>query len=158
MLTNFDLEAMAHKYKLLIRSICMKDKLPKRVRDGNYIINLQSSDNGRNHGTHWTALVLRGDEALFFDPFGVYPSTEIRDFVKRRPGTHLAFTTKDIQDLKSDNCGLFCMGFLLMTDSNPDLFRGAKDYMSFFSSTNTKGNDKIIKALLPDAKCRCSQR
>ena len=140
MLTNYDLVNLAHNFQLPIVSICMKDKLPRRVRDGNYIINLQSSDGGRNHGTHWTALVVQGQQALFFDPFGVWPSTEIRDFVKRRKGCHLAFTTTDIQDLHSNYCGWFCLGFLIFCHRG----HSPEEYLSLFSTTNTKGNDRII--------------
>ena len=140
MLTNYDLVNLAHNFQLPIVSICMKDKLPRRVRDGNYIINLQSSDGGRNHGTHWTALVVQGQQSLFFDPFGVWPSTEIRDFVKNRKGCHLAFTTKDIQDLHSNLCGWFCLGFLIFCNRG----HSPEEYLSLFSTTNTKGNDRII--------------
>ncbi len=139
-MTNFDLEDLAHIYNLPIRAICMKDNLPKKVQDGNYIINLQSSEGGKNKGTHFTALVVKGNQALFFDSFGIWPSMEVREFVQRRPKSHLAFTTKEIQDLSSSRCGLFCLGFLLT------IHRGYsfEDFLSLFSSTNTKGNDKVI--------------
>jgi hypothetical protein len=57
----------------------MKNELPVKIKDGNYIINLQSSTQG--DGTHWTALIIRNDTALYFDSFGAPPSTEIIDFV-----------------------------------------------------------------------------
>ena len=144
MLTNFDLENLAHKFNLPLVSICMKDKLPTKVHDGNYIINLQSSEGGKNHGTHWTALVVMGQQSLFFDPFGIYPSTEIREFIKKRKGCHLAFTTKEIQDLHSSLCGYFCLGFLIYLDRG----KGPEEYMRLFSENDTKGNDRIMKTVI----------
>ena len=63
----------------------MKDDLPKKVTDGNFIINLESSvDKNGNEcgGSHWTALVVKGSQSFFFDSFGAYPSTEIVNYVK----------------------------------------------------------------------------
>jgi len=153
MLTNFDLYKMAESYKVPLVAICMKDNLPKRVRDGNYIINLQNSEGGKNHGTHWTALVVQGKESLFMDPFGVYPSTEIRDFIQKRKGAHLAFTTKEIQDLNSSHCGLFCMAFLIMTNQKTPFWEGANDFLDMFFTHDRLANDGIIKSLFPKANC-----
>ena len=154
MLTNFDLEDLAHIYNLPIRAICMKDNLPKKVQDGNYIINLQSSEGGKNNGTHWTALVIRGNQALFFDSFGIWPSMEIREFVQRRPKSHMAFITKEIQDLRSSQCGLFCLGYLLT------IHRGypVEDFLSLFSSEDTKGNDKVIKRMFSGNSKGCCRQ
>jgi len=158
MLTNFDLEDIANEYDLPLQAICMKDNLPKRVRDGNYIINLQSSEGGKNHGTHWTALVVKGKQSLFFDPFGVWPSTDIRDFVRKRKGSHLAFTIREVQDIHSNNCGLFCLGFLIMTHRNKNsLWEGANAFLEMFSP-DTRKNDRIIKNLLPHSHCGCDGR
>jgi len=142
MLTNFQLEDLAKKYHIPLVAICMKDELPKSPRDGNYIINLQSSDGGKNTGTHWTALIIKGKYALFSDPFGEWPSMEIRDFVKKRKGCHLGFIDADIQDIDSDNCGRFCLSFLKYVNSN-DLYDSANKYVHLFSK-NTKLNDKIL--------------
>ena len=157
MLTNFDLENMAkNKYHIPLVSICMKDQLPNKVQNGNYIINLQSSDEG--HGTHWTAMVIQGKNAIFMDPFGVYPSLEIRDFVKKRKGCHLGFTTQDIQDVKSSNCGLFCMGFLVYVNGKQNIYQATQEYLQFFSK-DLLANDTIIHSfLLSNTKCGCGRR
>ena len=74
MLTNYDLEPL--------RGVYMKDMLPKKLQNGNYIINLESSNGGRNNGTHWTCLIVNNQSTMFYDPYGAPPSIEIRDFVK----------------------------------------------------------------------------
>ena len=49
MLSNFDLERLAEFYHLPLVAVTMKDELPEKVEDGCYIINLQSSTDGRGH-------------------------------------------------------------------------------------------------------------
>ena len=56
MLSNYDLEEMAHYYKIDI-VVVMKDELIKiKPISGNYIINLESSKDGNR--THWMGLKI----------------------------------------------------------------------------------------------------
>ena len=119
----------------------MKDELPKKRRDGNYIINLESSTQG--DGSHWTCLILRGKNALFCDPFGAPPSQEVVNYVHLRKGCRLGYTTRDIQAINSHNCGAFCLSLLVyITDDNrgKDLYALANQWMEFFD-TNVANND-----------------
>ena len=59
MLTNYDLEELCDFYNVPLGGIYMKDMLPKKLQNGNYIINLESSNGGRNNGTHWTCLSFK---------------------------------------------------------------------------------------------------
>jgi hypothetical protein len=122
----------------------MKDELPVKIKDGNYIINLQSSTQG--NGTHWTALIIRNDTALYFDSFGAPPSTEIIDFVKKRKNIHLAFNNEIIQDLKSSNCGYYCLALILYVKhhSSIPLTQSAEDFTKLFMD-DTKQNDGILQ-------------
>ena len=43
MLTNFDIETICKYYEIPLLGVVMKDHLPKKVLDGNWIINLESS-------------------------------------------------------------------------------------------------------------------
>ena len=102
MLTNFDIENICDYYEIPLLGVVMKDDLPKKVTDGNFIINLESSvdKNGKsNSGTHWLALVVEGSQAFFFDSFGAYPSTEIVNYIKRRKGLHLTMNNMMIQNI-----------------------------------------------------------
>jgi hypothetical protein len=144
MLTNYDLEDICDSYNIKLNDICMKDDLPARLTDGNYIINLQSSIIG--NGTHWLALNVKGKQCFFFDSFGAPPSIEIREFVKKRKGSHLAYNNWIIQDLKSENCGYFCVSFLLHIQKHfkQDLYEAANDYINKFQDDTSK-NDNILK-------------
>ena len=138
MLTNFDLEKLCHEYKVPIHAVVMKNELPPKVKDGNYIVNLQSSTQG--DGTHWTGLIVEKKNALFFDPFGAEPSQEIVDFIKKRKDCTLGYTSRDIQDLTSHNCGYFCLAFLLHLKDCTDLFDAANEFVNTFDNIS-KNND-----------------
>ena len=144
MLTNFDLEQMCRYYHVPLITCTMKDQLPVKIKDGNYIINLQSSTQG--DGTHWTALIIRNDTALYFDSFGAPPSTEIIDFVKKRKRIHLAFNNEIIQDLKSSMCGYFCLALILYVKHHRSipLVQSAEDFIRLFMD-DTKKNDEILR-------------
>ena len=70
MLTNYDLEELCDVYNVPLRGIYMKDMLPRKIQNGNYIINLESSNGGQNNGTHWTCLVVSNKDTMFYDPYG----------------------------------------------------------------------------------------
>ena len=146
MLSNFDLDRLADFYHLPLVAIEMKDELPSKVKDGCYIINLQSSTCGS--GTHWLGLFIYKNNAYFFDSFGGPPPVEIMKFVKKRKGCHMYFNNFIIQDLKSGNCGFYALAFLLWCYSyvlfSKDMKNMYSDFVDAFSDDTTK-NDKILK-------------
>ena len=150
MLSNIDLEELAKHYKLPLVEVTMKDELGNKLKNGNYIINLQSSTQG--NGTHWTALKVINKQSVYFDSFGLFPSEEIKTFVKTRDNTKLGYTTKEIQDYKSENCGYFCLAFLLfLQQSKKNMFESANDFENNFSSI-TEDNDDILKSFFRNCK------
>jgi len=139
MLTNYDLEDLTNHYQIPLLFCGMKDELPDKVIDGNYIINLQSSSQGT--GTHWTALSVKGKNADYFDSYGAPPSIEIIDFLKKRQ-CRIAYNNWIIQDLNSSNCGYFCLAFLLF--KNVAVGKTMNDFVNLFGE---KENDKILCSL-----------
>lgn len=148
MLSNFDLENICREYKVPLKGVFMKDELlSMKQSDGNYIVNLQSTTDG--NGSHWTALIMRGKEAFFFDSFGAPPSVEIIKFIKKKRGVRLAFNNWIIQDLKSDNCGYFCVALLIYIRNNlkkgMSLMKVADDFIDGFGE-DSKINDELLKS------------
>jgi hypothetical protein len=111
MINNFDLEKIAKFYRLPLVSICMKNELPNKPKEGCYIVNMQSSSAGS--GTHWVAFFFFKNICYYFDSFGASSPLEIINFIKNKKGSHLYFNNFIIQDLKSSNCGYFALAFLL---------------------------------------------
>jgi hypothetical protein len=146
MLSNFDLERLAEFYNLPLVAITMKDELPATVKDGCYIINLQSSTDGQ--GTHWLSLFIHKNNAYYFDSYGAPPSVEIMKFVKKRKGCHMYYNNFIIQDLKSQNCGWYALAFLLWCYSYVLFSKDMKNMFNEFVKSfvdDTKENDKILK-------------
>ena len=124
----------------------MKDELPATVKDGCYIINLQSSTDGQ--GTHWLSLFIHKNNAYYFDSYGAPPSVEIMKFVKKRKGCHMYYNNFIIQDLKSQNCGWYTLAFLLWCYSYVLFSKDMKNMFNEFVKSfvdDTKENDKILK-------------
>ena len=145
MLSNFDIEKICKFLKLPLVSICMKNEMPSRVKDGCYIVNMQSSTQG--NGTHWVGLFLYKTQTFYFDSFGASPPDEIMKFVKKRKDCHLFFNNWIIQDLKSESCGWFCIAFLkyLYQNLQSDLKVVYNDFVNNFAD-DTKLNDDILKS------------
>jgi hypothetical protein len=145
MLSNFDIEKLCKFYRLPLIAICMKNELPTVVKDGCYIINMQSSHQG--NGTHWVGLYVYKLDAFYFDSFGAIPPNEIMAFVKRRKGCHLYYNNWIIQDLSSQACGWFCIAFLIYMhqNRNRDLKQMFNEFTNNFHDDTTK-NDEILKS------------
>ena len=81
-LTN--LEIQKYKNEPRFNGVFSRNKLPKEIKDGAYIINL---DEYSDVGTHWIALFCKKNEIVYFDSFGVeYIPEEIKNFFEKFPG------------------------------------------------------------------------
>ena len=146
MLTNDDLEKIAKNYDVKLKGIFMKDKLTNLpIEDGNYIINM---DNSTGIGTHWTALFVSENKAIYFDSFGCVPPQNVIDFVKQR-NIKLGYNNFIMQDLESEKCGFYCIAFLLFLNrsKNKDIYKATNDFIKMFHN-DTLENDEILKTYL----------
>jgi len=146
-INNLELMKLASFYDISIIDICPKDELPDEQLEGNYIINLQSSNMG--NGTHFVLLILNKLHSYYADSFGEPPPTEVSDYVKRFKSKHFSCSDAQIQDLKSENCGYFCMSLLLYIKHsvNKNLIQSCKNYIKLFDLNDTTRNDEILKSL-----------
>jgi hypothetical protein len=147
-ITNYELIDLCKFYKIPTHGVYMKDEL-KHIPaiNGNYFINLDSSNTGRN-GTHWTCLVLYDKLGnVFFDSFGCIPSLEVIDFIKRSKLKTYGYNNWIIQDIHSEFCGFFCLALFIylkkqLKDEN--IITSSNNYVNIFVD-NTKQNDTILK-------------
>lgn len=82
----------------------LKRKRVRRNESG--IINLDTSS---GPGTHWVAYKKRGNVAIYFDPFGLQPPTEVIKYL--RP-SKIYYSANQVQRLGTKNCGKLCLKFL----------------------------------------------
>ena len=148
MLSNIDLEDMAEKDGLDLIGVFSKDRLPTERRVGSYIVNMDDYDN--SSGSHWISFkIFDNGKAVYFDSFGVIPPKDVDEFLKIfKP---IAWNNRHIQDIKSENCGRFCLLFIKYfndfdTKKN-DVFEAYDDFLNVFSN-DAKKNDKILFELL----------
>ena len=66
-LTNIEIKIYYQNEPRFI-NVYSRDNLPNKIKDGVYIINL---DEYSDIGTHWIALYVQNNDAIYFDNFGV---------------------------------------------------------------------------------------
>jgi hypothetical protein len=141
-LSNFDIEKICKNLNLKLVGVFMKDELPTKKILGNYIINLQNSN---QDGSHWCAMILRANEAFYFDSFGMIPPKSVTKYLYKYYSAEKCFYNREIiQDLKSILCGFFSIGAIAYISTNKGpLTKLANKYISQFDD-NTKLNDNIL--------------
>lgn len=145
-LSNFDIINICKKLNIPLIDVVSKDELyqiPKQ--NGFYIVNMQNVDDGP--GTHWVAMIKRPNISLYFDSYGFPPAISMIDFL--RP-SKIAYSSNDIQYLKSILCGYFVIAWLKYLQPFNDvkiLLQKYDEFINLFSEDERK-NDLILKKLL----------
>ena len=112
-----------------------RDKLPKTIRNGAYIINL---DEYADTGTHWIALFIKNNKVTYFDLCGVeYIPREVKKFIKNKD---IKSNIVRIQAYNSVMCGYFC---ILLIEF---MFKGKtlNNFTNLFTPNDFKKNYEII--------------
>lgn len=148
MLTNFDLLSIAEENGFDLVGIYSKDQLPKDRVVGCYIINLQDYNAGS--GSHWCAFkIFDNGKACYMDAFGFPSPVEVNSFLS--PFKPIAYNNREIQHIKSDKCGYFCLAFIKYFNNfntkKYDVYEAFDDFLNAFSN-NTKVNDDIVLQML----------
>ena len=120
---------------LLVFCVFWKNSLPKKIKDGAYVINLEEY---ANVGTHWITLFCNSNEIVYFDSFGVeHVPEEITKFIGNK---NIKTNIFRVQANNSVMCGYFCIGFIDFMLAGKKL----TDYTNLFSPHDFKKNDNII--------------
>ena len=102
-LTNFETQKSESRFN----GVFSRNNLPKKIKDGAYIINL---DEYADVGTHWIALFCNKNEIVYFDSFGVeHIPKEIKKFINNK---NIIANIFRVQTNDSVMCGYFCIGFI----------------------------------------------
>jgi hypothetical protein len=105
-------------------------------------------DNSNLPGSHWTALVIRGNNAYYFDSFGrlydnfSFPPDYRENLQNICLGKKVIFQEKVLQGFHSNTCGEYCIYFIDQLEKRikfTDIFRSFTE--------NLKSNDKKIMKL-----------
>ena len=98
-----------------------------------YVINL---DENESIETHWIALLVNGNNIIYFNRFGVWRSYSKRNKKNKKIITNIY----RIQAYDSIMYGYFCIGFIYLLLHNKSLL----DYTNLFSPIGYEKNNKII--------------
>lgn len=145
-ISNFDIMEMCKSAKLPIVGVYSKDELPNIMKPGSYYVNLQDSDEG--DGSHWVMFYIDSKlkNAVYFDSFGFPPPLEVKNFLSKFK--NVPYSNRQIQDIKSTNCGLFCIGLDIYlkyySDKKLDLEDNYFKFINLFSH-HTETNDEVLK-------------
>ena len=119
-----------------------QENLPKEIKDGTYVINL---DEHAHTGTHWIALFCNKNKIVYFNSFGVeHIPKEIKKFIGNR---NIKANIFWVQANNSIMCGYFCIGFIDFMLAGKTL----TDYTALFSPHDFNKNDQIILSYFKDA-------
>ena len=134
LLRNFYIQKY-YKNEPRFNDVFSRNNLPKKIKDGAYVINL---DEYADVGTHWIALFCNRNEIVYFDNFGVeHVPEEIKEFIENK---NIKANIFWVQANDSIMCDYFCIRFIDF------MLAGKKvtDYTSLFSPHDFKKNDNII--------------
>ena len=137
-LTNFEIQKY-YKNEPRFNGVFSRNNLPKKIKDGAYVINL---DEYADVGTHWIALFCNRNEIVYFDSFGVeHVPEEINEFVGNK---NIIVNIFRVQANNSVMCGYFCIGFIDFMLAG----RKLNDFTSLCSPHDIEKNDKVEEYLL----------
>ena len=132
-LTNFEIQKY-YKNEPRFNGVFSRNNLPKKIKDGAYVINL---DEYTDVGAHWIALFCNRNEIVYFDSFGVqHVPEEIKNFVGNK---NIITNIFRVQANDSVMCRYFCIGFI-------DFMLASKKltyFTNMFSPHVFKKNDDI---------------
>ena len=144
-----------YKNESRLNGVYSRNNLPKKIKKGAYVINL---DEYENTGTHWVALFVKpkyttesssSECTVYFDSFGVeHIPKEINKFInnditKSSSLEHIKSNIFRIQAYDSIMCRYFCIEFINYMLKGKTLL----DYTNLFSPNDFKKNNQIIKRI-----------
>lgn len=140
-LNNLELEIILKKLKLPLQGIYMKDEIPSNLKNGRYIINLNSAGES---GSHWACFIKDKNYVMYMDSFGAYPVQNLVDICKNMK-LKLFYNMTQLQHVKSILCGWFCVAFFhfLNNNKNGSLVERCFMFDDMFEK-NTNKNDQIL--------------
>ena len=136
-LTNIEIsEYYANEPKF--NSVYSGNNLPKTIKKGAYVINL---DEYKNTGTHWVALFVKPKYTVYFDSFDIeHIPNEINKFIGNK---NIKSNIFRLQAYDSIMYGYHCIEFINYMFKRKTLLK----YTNLFSPNDFKKNDEIIKRI-----------
>ncbi len=154
MLSNFDLIHLAKQHHLTnFNGVFSKDELPSQLVHGSFIVNMSNDRDAKgnlNQGSHWIAMFVDNSfNPFYFDSFGFPPPIEISNYL-RKSRKQITYSTREIQDIKTDVCGYYCLAFCLYMTRNSQKYKSKDVFDDFLNKfdPNIHNNEAILKQMV----------
>lgn len=127
------------------------DMLPKekiKILPQMFVVNTCTSEVKNFSNCHWICLHIKSSVIEYFDSSGDFSfltNVHIANFVLAQQ-KKIVFSCQQIQDVKSQKCGYFCLSFLYYVGFYVDF----KTFMKAFDYENLALNDEIVMKLFKD--------
>ena len=151
LLSNVDLKYYGQLFQIPLIDVLSKD-LFKTItpKVGCYVINLEDSI---YNGSHWTAIILTKNMAIYYDSFGGPIPQDILQFIKRfNKKASIIYSIDQIQHKTSVYCGWYCIWFmyyLSVIHKNSTNYKYLLNkHNALFDIENRKSNDNTLKQLI----------
>jgi hypothetical protein len=103
--TPDELQQLADSLDLKLNFIGSMYNMPENIKNGNYIMLITPSSKVKDG--HWVCFKAHNNFIMYFDSYGV-PAPDIL----KQYGKDIIYNDKQIQDMRSSHCGLYCLYFL----------------------------------------------
>lgn len=134
-LSNFDIMEELRPIKKF-RGVFSRDNTPFLNNNESLVMNL---DDKNGNGTHWTAMIKKGNKILYFDSYGYPPSQEIVNMYKNK--SKILYSSNNIQHNDSIMCGFFCVQFIEEVSNGKSFY----DFLYQYDIKPTVRNEMIIR-------------
>ena len=150
-LSTKDILDICENKKLSLNGVYLQDDIPSQLKNGFYIINLQSKKT-KGNGTHWCVFyfdkhglkTLQGSarESYYFDPMGFIAP----EYIHKRIKPYI-YCDKQVQSIDTSSCGFYCIAFIIFLSKSRDKNIGFKTFINMFSN-NVNMNENILNKIL----------
>ena len=135
-LSNLQINSILSKYQIF-KGAFPADFVPLRERDVDQAFILNIDEIGLP-GSHWTALVIQKGACTFFDPLGLEClNLQLLNQLKAQGFSIYKYSNNQLQEIESNNCGYFCIAFILSMIKTPSL----TSFLSQFARPDVTNND-----------------
>ena len=141
-LSTINLNTMLKNYEIFMGTFPSDQVSIKKSNNPQaFIVNTAPSASA---GEHWTALIVSNKKCLFFDPLGdEMQNVYLLKMLKSVGITKYEYNSRQIQSIFSNNCGYYCIAFILS-------FIGGFSYPSFLNKfvSDLEQNDHLCNLFI----------
>lgn len=137
-LSNVQILRILKRNNVFINGIYNKDMVPRKLKKGWYIINME--DHGGD-GTHWCCFYFsKSSERFYFDPFGIRPPCLVSELIQPCVVNYV-----ELQDINSDSCGWWCLALIAWFKNTTPTVAEYSNFITRFRTEDQEYNERRLE-------------